>query len=124
MLADSTEEISLPKEVNSVNAVGYFNGTEITITANSIQSSLAGFVNTASPYQFIYSPSVAKSNIYILSYDQASSFTLKKWIFISSEFGGLGYSAPPGLYVEHISPNKEITPISSSSGSVIYKLSD
>lgn len=122
---DTPEAKVLPKDESSVKAIGYFNGNELTIIVNSIQSTLSGSVNTESPYQFFYSPSSANSNIFIFRYEPSNQFGLKTWIRISSIYGGFGFSAPPGFYSEYIKPNDAVDAmVTPSTPKVIYQFTN
>jgi len=117
-----TEEKYLPKEATFVDGFGYFNG-ELIIVINYIHSTLQAKVSTTYPYEFFSSPAAAFTSTFIFSFDGTSNFHLKKWTFSSSRFGSFGFAAPPGAYVEVITPNKELAAITSTERSVvIYKL--
>lgn len=116
--ADTPRDTVLPEKTFSIDAIGYFNGTELTITVNSFISTLTGNMTSTSPPTFSSSVIGSRSNIYVFDFD-GTNFALKKWIYISGIVNAFGFVDPPGFYAEILQPNREISAIAISPGAHI-----
>ncbi|MBK9453235.1 MAG: hypothetical protein IPN95_28350 [Bacteroidetes bacterium] len=123
---DTPKSISLPEKTASVDAVGYFNGKELTITVNSLLSTLTGNASTTieSVDTFTSSAISASTNIFIFDFKtEDTSFVLNKWIYISGKIIVGGWTNPkPAYYFESLKPNDIIHPSITELKSIIYNL--
>ena len=125
--SDTPKSISLPEKTVSVDAIGYFNGRELTITVNSLYSTLTGTGATEiSPPLKTFMASVfsANTNIFIFDFNtEDTSFVLNKWVYMSGIIGAYGWTEPlPATYFEMLKPNSTIYPTITELKSIIYKI--